>query len=95
MKIIILARNPNLYSHKRLAEAGAIRGHQVRILDTTKCYMNISAENPTIHYRGGENITNVDAIIPRIGASITFYGAAVVRHFEARGIYSLNSSIAI
>lgn len=95
MKIVILARNPDLYSHTRLVEAGAMRGHQVRILDTTRCYMNISQNESAIHYRGGESITNVDAIIPRIGASITFYGTAVVRHFESQGIYSLNSSVAI
>ena len=95
MKIIILARNPDLYSHTRLVEAGVARGHSVRILDTTRCYMNISENESAIHYRGGEAITGVDAIIPRIGASITFYGTAVVRHFESQGIYSLNSSVAI
>lgn len=95
MKVIILARNPELYSHKRLLKAGQARGHEVRILDTTRCYMNISKDNAAIHYRGGENIVEVDAIIPRIGASITFYGTAVVRHFEACGVYSVNSSIAI
>lgn len=95
MKIIILARNSDLYSHKRLVEAGEQRGHEMRILDTTRCYMNISEKNSAIHYYGGECITNVDAIIPRIGASITFYGTAVVRHFESQGIYSINSSVAI
>lgn len=95
MKIVILARNPKLYSHKRLVEAAKERNHEVRILNTTSCYMNISEKNSAIHYRGGELITDVDAIIPRIGASITFYGTAVVRHFEACGVYSLNSSIAI
>ncbi len=94
MKIVILARNPDLYSHKRLMEAGRSRGHEMRILDTTRCYMNIS-ENTAIHYQGGESIVDVDAIIPRIGASITFYGTAVVRHFEAQGIYTINSSVAI
>ncbi|HXW60002.1 MAG TPA: 30S ribosomal protein S6--L-glutamate ligase, partial [Myxococcota bacterium] len=74
MKIVILARNPNLYSHKRLMEAGFARGHDIEILDTTRCYMNISQNESAIHYRGGESITGVDAIIPRIGASITFYG---------------------
>lgn len=95
MKIVILARNANLYSHKRLVEAGAARGHSMRILDTTRCYMNISQTDSAIHYKGGEAITGVDAIIPRIGASITFYGTAVVRHFESQGIYSVNSSVAI
>jgi ribosomal protein S6--L-glutamate ligase len=95
MKIIILARNPQLYSHERLVQAGMARGHEMRVLDTTRCYMNISQSESAIHYRGGENIQDVDAIIPRIGASITFYGTAVVRHCESRGIYSLNSSVAI
>ncbi|MCA9508828.1 MAG: 30S ribosomal protein S6--L-glutamate ligase [Myxococcales bacterium] len=95
MKIIILARNPKLYSHKRLVEAGTRRGHEIRILDTTRCYMNISQSENGIHYRGGEIITGVDAVIPRIGASITFYGTAVVRHFESQGIYCVNSSVAI
>jgi ribosomal protein S6--L-glutamate ligase len=95
MKIIILARNSDLYSHQRLVEAGTARGHEMRILDTTRCYMNISEKNSAIHYHGGESITEVDAIIPRIGASITFYGTAVVRHFESQGIYSINSSVAI
>lgn len=95
MKIVILARNPDLYSHKRLVEAGMARGHSMRILDTTRCYMNISERESAIHYQGGENITDVDAVIPRIGASITFYGTAVVRHFESQGIYTINSSVAI
>ncbi len=95
MNIVILARNPELYSHKRLVDAGVARGHNVRILDTVRCYMNISQENSAIHYHGGEAIVDVDAIIPRIGASITFYGTAVVRHFESQGVYSLNSSVAI
>lgn len=95
MKIIILARNADLYSHKRLVEAGINRGHEMRVLDTTRCYMNISQRDSAIHYHGGELITGVDAIIPRIGASITFYGTAVVRHFESQGIYTINSSVAI
>jgi len=95
MNIVILAKNPDLYSHRRLLEAGIERRHNVRILETTRCYMNISQKNRVIHYRGGEDITGVDAIIPRIGASITFYGTAVVRHFEASGVYTLNSSVAI
>lgn len=95
MNIIVLARNPDLYSHKRIVAAGLARGHNMRILDTTRCYMNISQRDSAIHYYGGESITGVDAIIPRIGASITFYGTAVVRHFESQGVYSLNSSVAI
>lgn len=95
MNIVVLARNPDLYSHRRIVSAGVARGHSVRVLDTTRCYMNISERNSAIHYHGGESITGVDAVIPRIGASITFYGTAVVRHFESQGIYSLNSSVAI
>lgn len=94
MNIVILARNATLYSHQRLVEAGQERGHTMRVLDTARCYMNISSDS-AIHYHGGECITSVDAIIPRIGASITFYGTAVVRHFESQGIYSVNSSVAI
>src|SRR5580704_5964340 len=95
MNIVILERNPDHYSHKRLVDAVLARVHSLRILDTTRCYMNISEKNSAIHYYGGECITEVDAVIPRIGASITFYGTAVVRHFESQGIYSLNSSVAI
>jgi ribosomal protein S6--L-glutamate ligase len=95
MKIAILARNPNLYSHKRLVEAGKARGHEMRIINTLCCYINISSPRPEVHYRGGEVLSGFDAIIPRIGASITFYGAAVVRQFEMMGVYSLNRSLGI
>ena len=95
LNIIILARNPQLYSHKRLVSAAKERGHTVRIINPLHCYMNISASKPAIHYRGGENITGVDAIIPRIGASVTFYGTAVLRQFEMMGVFPLNESIAI
>jgi len=94
MKIGILSRNPQLYSTRRLAEAAELRGHEVSVIDTLKCYMNISSDNPSIHYQG-ENLEGYNAIIPRIGASITFYGAAVVRQFEMMGVYSLNESVAI
>lgn len=94
MKIIILARNPDLYSHKRLVEAAEKRGHDIRILNPLNCYMNISAHKPEVHYRS-EIIREVDAIIPRIGASITFYGTAVLRQFEMMGVFPLNESMAI
>jgi len=96
MKIIVLSRNPKLYSTTRLVESAEQRGHEVRILDVLRCYMDITAHNPTIHYKG-EEITgkDVDAIIPRIGASVTFYGAAVLRQFEMMGVYPLNESVAI
>lgn len=95
MKIGILSRNPKLYSHQRLVEAGEARGHEMRIINTLHCYMNIASSKPEVHYRGGEVLKGFDAIIPRIGASITFYGTAVVRQFEMMGVYSLNESLAI
>lgn len=94
LKIVILSRGPELYSTSRLAEASEARGHEVMILDPLRCYMNITAHNPVVHYRD-RIIKNVDAIIPRIGASITFYGCAVVRQFEMGGVYSVNESVAI
>ena len=94
MKIGILSRNRNLYSTKRLVEAAEKRGHIVRVIDPLRCYMNIMSTSPSIHYRG-EDLQGFDAIIPRIGASITFYGTAVVRQFEMMNVFSLNSSDAI
>ncbi len=95
MNIAILATNPNLYSHRRLVEAGETEGHTVRIINPLFCYMNVAASNPRVHYRGGELLPYFDAVIPRIGASNTFYGTAVLRHFETMGIYVVNESIAI
>ncbi len=94
MKIGILSRNAELYSTRRLAEAITERGHEVKIIDTLLCYMTIASQRPTIHYKG-EELKGFDAIIPRIGASITFYGAAVVRQFEMMNVYSVNESVAI
>jgi len=94
MKIIMLARNPKLYSHRRLVEAAEARGHEIDIINTTRCYMNITSHRPRVYYKG-EPITGVDAVIPRIGASITFYGSAVVRQFEMMGVWTLNESVAI
>lgn len=94
MKIAILSRKKELYSTRRLIEAAEHRDHSVRVIDPLRCYMNISASKPTIHFKG-EDLAGFDAIIPRIGASITFYGTAVVRQFEMMGIYSLNESQAI
>ena len=90
MKIAILSRNPKLYSTRRLKEAALARGHEVMILDALRCYMNIASNRPSIHYRG-EVISGVDAIIPRIGASVTFYGTAVLRQFEMMGVYPATS----
>jgi ribosomal protein S6--L-glutamate ligase len=94
MKIAILSRNSKLYSTNRLVEAAQARGHQVRVLDVLRCYMNITSHNPSIHYRG-EDLTGFDAVIPRIGASVTFYGTAVLRQFEMMNVFPLNESVAI
>lgn len=94
MKIAILSRSSNLYSTKRLVEAGKARGHEVIVIDTLKCYMDISSKKPMIHYQD-KILDDFDAIIPRIGASITFYGTAVIRQFEMMGVSSLNESVAI
>ena len=94
MKLAMLARNAGLYSHKRLVEAARTRGHEIEIFDTLKCYMNIAAHRPEVRYRG-RSLEGFDAVIPRIGASITFYGLAVVRQFEMMGVYPLNESVAI
>jgi ribosomal protein S6--L-glutamate ligase len=95
MKMILLATNPNLYSHQRLVQAAKERGHEISIVNTAACYLNISSKNPEIHSRNGEILTDIDAVIPRIGASLTHYGCAVVRQFELMGSYCLNSSIGI
>ena len=94
MKIAMLARNANLYSHKRLKEAAEQRGHSLDIINTLRCYMNIASRRPTIWYNG-EKLPHYDAVIPRIGASVTFYGTAVLRQFEMMGVYPLNESVAI
>lgn len=94
MKIAILSRNKSLYSTRRLVEAAEARGHEVRVIDVLRCYMNIAAHKPEIHYRG-DRLEGYDAVIPRIGASVTFYGTAVVRQFEMMGVYSINESVAI
>ncbi|MFO7592929.1 MAG: 30S ribosomal protein S6--L-glutamate ligase [Pseudomonadota bacterium] len=94
MKIAILSRNKNLYSTRRLVEAAQQRDHEVRVLDTFKCYMDIATDKPGINYRG-ERLDHFDAVIPRIGASITAYGLAVLRQFEMMGTFPLSESVAI
>lgn len=94
MKIAILSRSPELYSTRRMVEAAKQFGHEVRVIDPLLCYMTIASQRPTIHYKG-EELIGYDAIIPRIGASITFYGTAVVRQFEMMGVYCINESVAI
>lgn len=94
MKIGILSRNAELYSTNRLVEAAETRGHEVHVINPLLCYMNITSHHPSIYLRGQE-LKGFDAVIPRIGASITFYGTAVVRQFEMMGVYSANESVAI
>lgn len=94
MKIGILSRNKKLYSTRRLVEAAEKRGHQAQVIDVLRCYMNITAHKPEVHYKG-EILSGFEAIIPRIGASVTFYGTAVLRQFEMIGTYPLNESVAI
>ena len=94
LKIAILSRNPKLYSTSRLKEAAEARGHEVRVIDTLRCYMNIATDRPSIHYKG-ENLADFDAVIPRIGASITHYGLAVLRQFEMMGVLAVNGSVAV
>lgn len=94
MKIAILSRNPRLYSTRRLIEAAEARGHTVEVLDVLRVYMNITSGKPEIHYKG-KTLGNFDAVIPRIGASVTFYGTAVLRQFEMMGVYPVNESVAI
>ena len=94
MKIAVLSRNRKLYSTRRLIEAAETRGHEVHVFDVLRCYMNIATSRPSIHYKG-EELTGFDAVIPRIGASVTFYGAAVLRQFEMLGVYPLAESVAI
>ncbi|MBK1828912.1 30S ribosomal protein S6--L-glutamate ligase [Haloferula rosea] len=94
MKIAVLSRNPKLYSTRRLLEAGTERGHDMKRYDYLKCHMNIASMRPTI-FLGDDELKDHDAVIPRIGASHTFFGTAVVRQFEMMGTYSVNESVAI
>ena len=89
MKIAMLARNANLYSHQRLKEAAEARGHTLDILNTLRCTVHIASHRPEVYYNGAP-IAAYDAVIPRIGASVTAYGAAVLRQFQARGTWIVN-----
>ncbi len=95
LKIALLASNPNLYSNKRIMEAGKALGHQMVFLDVKQAYMKFDAKEPQIRYRGGNVIDEFDAIIPRIKPSITFYACALIRQFDSMGTYCLNSAEAI
>jgi ribosomal protein S6--L-glutamate ligase len=90
----MLARNANLYSHRRICEAANARGHAIEVVNTLRCYMNITSRKPELHYNG-RPLEGFDAVIPRIGASITYYGLAVLRQFEVMGVWPLNESVAI
>lgn len=94
MKLIMLARNPSLYSHRRIVEAARARGHEIDIVNTLHVHMNITSNRPLLRH-GGKTLPLYDAVIPRIGASITNYGLAVVRQFEMQGVFTLNESVAI
>lgn len=94
MKLVMMTRNPGLYSHQRLKQAAEERGHTLDMINTLRCTMNIASRRPEIYYEGHQ-LLDYDAVIPRIGASITFYGLAVLRQFEMMGVYPLNESVAI
>lgn len=94
MNIVILSNGPGNYSTKRLKEEAKARGHKVRVVKHKDCYASIESSNPYVTYKG-EDLRNVDAIIPRIGSNITRYGTAIVRQFEMQGVYTTATSIAI
>ncbi|MBS0235871.1 MAG: 30S ribosomal protein S6--L-glutamate ligase [Proteobacteria bacterium] len=95
LNIVVLASDHNLYSNARLMEAGAMRGHNMIFINVRNCYMNISHGHPEIYYRGGEKLQKIDAVIPRLRPSVTFYGCALTRQFHAIGAYCLNDASAI
>jgi len=94
MKFCVLSRNARLYSTRRLVEAARERGHDARVVNTLRCYNNVTSLRPSVHYQG-EVLEGFDAVIPRIGASVTFYGTAVVRQFEMMEVFPVNESVAI
>lgn len=94
MKIGILSQNAALYSTSRLVQAAEKRGHTVQVIDPLQCFMDITSHRPTVYYRN-RKLDDFDAVIPRIGASVTFYATAVLRQFEMMGVYCLNESVAI
>jgi ribosomal protein S6--L-glutamate ligase len=96
MRIAILSRNKKLYSTRRLIEAGVDAGHDMQVINHVKCFMDISSDDPSVHYHDQEfKQKDFDAVIPRIGASVTFYGTAVLRQFETMGVYCVNDSVAL
>ena len=94
MKLALMCRNPSLYSHARLVAAAEARGHEIEVIDHLKCYINITSLRASVRYQE-RDLPKYDAVIPRIGASVTFYGAAVLRQFEVMGVYPVNESVAI
>ncbi len=94
MKIVMLARNPSLYSHRRIVEAARGRGHEIDVINTLHVHMNITSNRPLLRH-GGRTLPTYDAVIPRIGASVTNYGLAVLRQFEMQGVFPLNESVSI
>lgn len=94
MKIAILSRSPQIYSTRRLVEAAELRGHEVVLIDHTKCHLIMEKGKPAIRIKG-EEVKGVDVIIPRIGASVTSYGSAVIRHFDLMGVESILTSTAL
>ncbi len=94
MKLALMCQQPELYSHQRLLMAARARGHEIDLVNHVKCYINITSNSPSVRYQG-RDLPKYDAIIPRIGASVTFYGCAVLRQFEVMGVYPLNESVAI
>ncbi|MEA1013908.1 30S ribosomal protein S6--L-glutamate ligase [Sphingomonas sp. LY54] len=94
MKIALLCRSPQLYSHQRIMEAARQRGHEIDPINHLRCTIDIASHRPKVHYQG-RTLTDYDAVIPRIGASVTFFGTAVVRQFEMMRVYSVNESVAI
>lgn len=95
LKIGLLATDPALYSNRRILEAGELLGHEMVFLNIRQCYMKLDADCPAVHYRDGRILNDLDAVIPRIRPSITFYGCAITRHFESLGIFALNNADAI
>lgn len=94
MKLALMCRNADLYSHRRLVEAATERGHEIDVVNHLRCYINIAAHKPELYYNG-DKLGKYDAVIPRIGASVTFFGTAVLRQFEMMGVYPVNESVAI
>jgi len=94
MQLALMCRNENLYSHKRIVETAIERGHEIEVINHLRCYVNITSHRPQIHYQE-RILPKYDAVIPRIGASVTLFGTAVLRQFEMMGVYPVNESVAI